>query len=161
MLVAGLCFLSAPCVFAQSPCEGDFDCDGDCDGTDAAVFKHDFGRSAFNNPCTSENPCVGDFDDDGDCDGTDAAVFKEDFGRSEFNNPCPPCCTPVESPCSTTEECCFGCCCEFSTGDTCLALPFCAVGPVPGPIQSGWRRLSLTVSGRPQSGPVAGLRQAG
>ena len=32
-------------------CEGDFDCDGDCDGTDAALFKEDFGRSSFKNPC--------------------------------------------------------------------------------------------------------------
>ena len=28
-------------------CEGNFD----CDGTDAALFKQDFGRSGFNNPC--------------------------------------------------------------------------------------------------------------
>ena len=34
-------------------CEGDFDCDGDCDGTDAAKFKADFGRSTFGNPCPS------------------------------------------------------------------------------------------------------------
>ena len=32
-------------------CEGDFDDDKDVDGTDAAVFKSDFGRSLFNNPC--------------------------------------------------------------------------------------------------------------
>ena len=34
-------------------CEGDFDCDGDCDGTDAFTFKTDFGRSTFSNPCPS------------------------------------------------------------------------------------------------------------
>jgi hypothetical protein len=72
-------------------CEGNFDCDQDCDGTDAAFFKLNFGRSEFNNPCINENQCDGDFDCDGDCDGTDAAVFKEDFGRSEFNNYCPTC----------------------------------------------------------------------
>jgi hypothetical protein len=65
-------------------CEGDFDCDGDCDGTDASKFKVDFGRSAFENPCKSSETCNGDFDCDGDCDGTDAAVFKLDFGRSTF-----------------------------------------------------------------------------
>ena len=35
------------------PCNGDFECDGDCDGTDAARFKVDFGRSPFNDPCPS------------------------------------------------------------------------------------------------------------
>jgi hypothetical protein len=50
ILVAGLLLLSAAYVFAQ-PCEGNFDCDQDVDGTDAAVFKEDFGRSAFKNPC--------------------------------------------------------------------------------------------------------------
>jgi hypothetical protein len=72
-------------------CEGNFDCDGDCDGTDAATFKIDFGRSTFENPCETGNSCNGDFDCDGDCDGTDAALFKQDFGRSGFNNPCPVC----------------------------------------------------------------------
>ena len=72
-------------------CEADFDCDGDCDGTDAGQFKLDFGRSAFDNPCNNESQCHGDFDCDNDCDGTDAAKFKEDFGRSGFNNPCPAC----------------------------------------------------------------------
>ena len=72
-------------------CEGNFDCDGDCDGTDAATLKTDFGRSTFDDPCESSNPCKGDFDCDSDCDGTDAALFKQDFGRSSFNNPCPTC----------------------------------------------------------------------
>ena len=72
-------------------CEGNFDCDEDCDGTDASTFKVDFGRSTFDNPCEDGNPCNGDFDCDGDCDGTDAAGFKFDFGRSSFNNPCPAC----------------------------------------------------------------------
>jgi hypothetical protein len=72
-------------------CEGNFDDDEDCDGTDAAFFKTDFGRSSFLNPCTNSLPCNGDFDCDRDCDGTDAAKFKEDFGRSPFLNPCPSC----------------------------------------------------------------------
>ena len=75
----------------QDLCEGNFDCDGDCDGTDASTFKVDFGRSTFNNPCNSESQCKGDFDCDNDCDGSDAALFKEDFGRSDFDNPCPAC----------------------------------------------------------------------
>ena len=32
-------------------CEDNVDLDYDVDGTDAAVFKQDFGRSGFNNPC--------------------------------------------------------------------------------------------------------------
>jgi hypothetical protein len=76
-------------------CEGDFDCDGDQDGSDAATFKIHFGRSTFSRPCTPEDPCYGDFDADGDADGTDAATFKLDFGRSGFSNPCPACTRPV------------------------------------------------------------------
>lgn len=72
-------------------CEGDFDCDSDCDGTDAATFKEHFGRSQFQQPCTNGDQCKGDFDCDVDVDGTDAAGFKIDFGRSSFNDPCPAC----------------------------------------------------------------------
>lgn len=72
-------------------CEGNFDGDQDCDGTDAATFKADFGRSLFSDPCTNEVTCSGDFDCDVDVDGTDAALFKKDFGRSQFSNPCPLC----------------------------------------------------------------------
>lgn len=32
-------------------CIGNFDGDQDVDGTDAAKFKENFGRSSFNNPC--------------------------------------------------------------------------------------------------------------
>jgi len=32
-------------------CEGNFDCDGDVDGSDASKFKEDFGRSIFINQC--------------------------------------------------------------------------------------------------------------
>ena len=77
-------------------CEGNFDCDEDQDGTDAAAFKVDFGRSTFVNPCTNQDTCKGDFDCDGDVDGSDAGWFKEDFGRSPFANPCPACEQGVE-----------------------------------------------------------------
>jgi hypothetical protein len=79
-------------------CEGNFDCDGDCDGSDAATFKADFGRNEFSTPCQAGNPCNGDFDCDNDTDGTDAAAFKADFGRNEFSTPCPIC--TVEEWCS-------------------------------------------------------------
>ncbi len=72
-------------------CEGNFDCDEDVDGTDAATFKADFGRSPFFKPCTNVDSCNGDFDCDVDVDGTDAALFKSDFGRNTFSNPCRPC----------------------------------------------------------------------
>ena len=75
----------------EPQCEGNFDCDYDCDGSDALNFKIDFGRSPFSNPCESGNPCNGDFDCDEDVDGSDARTFKQDFGRSPFSNPCPPC----------------------------------------------------------------------
>ena len=42
-------------------CEGNFDCDIDCDGSDAASFKQDFARSDYTRPCTNEDPCKGDF----------------------------------------------------------------------------------------------------
>ena len=77
----------------KTPCEGNFDCDQDCDGSDARLFKLDFGRSIQYNPCNNQNPCNGDFNCDGDVDGTDAQVFKHDFGRSQFFNACFPCAT--------------------------------------------------------------------
>jgi hypothetical protein len=83
-------------------CEGNFDGDEDQDGTDAATFKIDFGRSPFSSPCATLEPCNGDFDCDVDVDGTDAARFKEDFGRSGFSNPCPTCITG--DWCSYTES---------------------------------------------------------
>jgi hypothetical protein len=72
-------------------CEGNFDCDADQDGTDAAVYKGDFGRNNFSRPCTNDLPCPGDFDCDKDVDGTDTAVFKSDFGRTALSNRCPAC----------------------------------------------------------------------
>jgi hypothetical protein len=74
-------------------CEGNFNCasDSDVDGSDATLFKGDFGRSAMQEPCTGESPCNGDFNCDGDADGTDASLFKSDFGRSSIQNPCPVC----------------------------------------------------------------------
>jgi hypothetical protein len=74
-------------------CEGNFDDDYDQDGTDASVFKVDFGRSKISGtPCTSAVPCNGDFECDTDVDGTNASTFKVDFGRSKISgNPCPSC----------------------------------------------------------------------
>jgi hypothetical protein len=58
-------------------CEGDFNGDGDVDGSDLAVFAADFGRT----DCSGD--CEGDFDTDGDVDGSDLAVFAADFGRTD------------------------------------------------------------------------------
>ena len=60
-------------------CEGDFDEDGDVDGSDLAVFAADFGRT----DCDSGLECEGDFDHDNDVDGSDLAVFAADFGRTD------------------------------------------------------------------------------
>jgi len=68
-------------------CKGNFEPDGDVDGSDAIKFKLDFGRKPPTNPCTSSNPCNGDFDCDGNVDGSDAVLFKRDFGRRD----CPTC----------------------------------------------------------------------
>ena len=76
-------------------CEGNFNAgeDDDVDGSDAAVFKADFGRGGYSGSCTSSEPCNGDFNCDSDVDGTDAAIFKADFGRGGYSSPCPPCLT--------------------------------------------------------------------
>ena len=60
-------------------CDGDFDGDGDVDGSDLAVFSADFGRT----DCSAENPCSGDFDNDTDVEGSDLAVFAANFGRTD------------------------------------------------------------------------------
>jgi len=69
-------------------CEGNFDADADVDGSDAALFKADFGRNGMTDVCEAGDPCDGNFDCDGDVDGTDAALFKASFGRNSMNNPC-------------------------------------------------------------------------
>ena len=61
------------------PCEGDFDRDGDVDGSDLAVFAAYFGRT----DCQTGPICEGDFDSDGDVDGSDLAIFAADFGRTD------------------------------------------------------------------------------
>jgi hypothetical protein len=58
-------------------CRGDFEPDGDVDGSDLAVFAADFGRT----DCS--NDCEGDFNSDGDVDGSDLAIFAADFGRTD------------------------------------------------------------------------------
>ena len=63
----------------QEPCWGDFDNDGDVDGSDLGEFSTNFGRM----DCTSVSPCAGDFDIDSDVDGTDLGAFSEDFGRMD------------------------------------------------------------------------------
>ena len=66
-------------VFFEEICEGDFEPDGDVDGSDLAVFAADFGRT----DCGIGEECEGDFAHDGDVDGSDLAVFAADFGRTD------------------------------------------------------------------------------
>ena len=56
VLIAMVVLLSSPIAIAQDFCEGDFDYDGDQDGTDASLFKSDFGRSEFSDPCPPDGP---------------------------------------------------------------------------------------------------------
>jgi photosystem II stability/assembly factor-like uncharacterized protein len=62
-------------------CDGDFDGDGDVDGSDLARFAGDFGRTDCLKAGTA--PCEGDFDGDGDVDGSDLAGFAKSFGRTD------------------------------------------------------------------------------
>jgi hypothetical protein len=70
-------------------CEGDYDRDGDVDGTDLAKFAADFGRT----DCYYTGDCEGDTDYDGDVDGTDLSKFAADFGRTDC-----PCTLPPGGP---------------------------------------------------------------
>ena len=53
IVITGLFLLAVPIATSQpiDYCEGNFDNDFDQDGTDAFVFKTDFGRSSLSNPC--------------------------------------------------------------------------------------------------------------
>ena len=48
--------LSMSAVVAQELCEGNTDYDQDIDGADVSVFKADFGRNQYNNPCPPDGP---------------------------------------------------------------------------------------------------------
>ena len=113
ILIAGLVLLSVPCVLAQDLCEGNFDCDQDVDGTDAILFKTDFGRSPFSNPCPPYdepfpcNPCPYGMIDcgtkcvdpqtDGDFCGVDSACIGGTI-------------------CGVSEKCVFGVCEDVGGG---------------------------------------------
>jgi len=77
MLYAGTAYGGVWSRRINNLCEGDFEPDGDVDGSDLAVFAADFGRT----DCSGD--CEGDFDNDGDVDGSDLAVFAADFGRTD------------------------------------------------------------------------------
>jgi hypothetical protein len=48
---------SSTTTITTDNCEGNFDCDFDVDGSDASMFKSDFGRSSLSNPCPAADPC--------------------------------------------------------------------------------------------------------
>ena len=58
VVVACVFAMSVSAVLAQDYCNGNFDCDEDVDGTDAAMFKADFGRNQYNNPCPGCPPAA-------------------------------------------------------------------------------------------------------
>jgi hypothetical protein len=61
-------------------CLGDFDGDGDVDGSDIGIFSQDFGRE------NCGGHCPGDLDGDGDVDNTDMGLFVSEFGRTDCSN---------------------------------------------------------------------------
>jgi hypothetical protein len=69
---------SNPTQTHPTKCLGDFEPDGDVDGSDLAVFAADFGRT----DCDQGEHCEGDFDHDNDVDGSDLAVFAAEFGQT-------------------------------------------------------------------------------
>ena len=86
LFFGAICFGNITSAIAGQTCEGDFNGDGDVDGSDLAVFAADFGRT----DCDTGDPCQGDFDNDNDVDGSDLAVFAADFGRTDCDIPFPP-----------------------------------------------------------------------
>jgi hypothetical protein len=70
---------AAAASFATDWCEGDFDHDGDVDGSDLAVFSAHCGRT----DCDQGEICEGDFDCYNDVDGSDLAVVAGNFGRTD------------------------------------------------------------------------------
>lgn len=79
LFFGAICFGSIGTAIAGQVCEGDFDTDGDVDGSDLAVFAADFGRTN----CNVRPVCEGDFNGDNDVDGSDLAIFAGDFGRTD------------------------------------------------------------------------------
>ena len=59
------------------PLTGDFDSDGDVDGTDAVRFGANVGKIG--------DGLLGDFDEDGDVDRADLKVFSSEFGKTGWN----------------------------------------------------------------------------
>jgi hypothetical protein len=68
-----------------TPCEGDFDNDGDVDGSDLSKFASKFG-SVDCSFYVEGGFCWGDFNGDADVDGSDLAIFAVDFGRTDCFN---------------------------------------------------------------------------
>ena len=72
-------------------CVADLDGDGEVGGFDTNIYKDDYPRNVYFNPCTIENPCIGDLDCDNDVAGFDTVIFKRGYPRNPWINPCPPC----------------------------------------------------------------------
>jgi hypothetical protein len=60
-------------------CAGDFNRDGDGDGSDLALFIADFNRT----DCYDQGDCEGDADYDGNVDNDDLNTFAAGFGRND------------------------------------------------------------------------------
>ncbi len=67
------------CVPIAEACQGDFNEDGDVDGSSLAVFANEFNR----NDCLSGPPCYEDFDKDGQVGESDLGILADNFGRPD------------------------------------------------------------------------------
>ena len=104
-------------------CEGDFDNDGDQDGTDAAVFKSDFGRSPFNKQCpTVITTTITPFSTcdtpencqqyDGNCCCTNGTIqMCQHYSDCSQWGSCVTTTVPPDGECNESEGCGEGYCC--------------------------------------------------
>jgi hypothetical protein len=75
-LMNGTVISGKDCIRVQGNCKGDFNSDGDVDGTDAQKIKQNFGLRVSD----EADNYAGDYDDDGHIDGTDLNGFLTIFG---------------------------------------------------------------------------------
>lgn len=66
-------------IYASHACEGDYDGDGNIDGTDLAISIAEFGRT----DCLDTGDCEADLNNDGHVDGADLSKFALDFARTD------------------------------------------------------------------------------
>ena len=132
----------------QDICEGNFDGDQDVDGTDAAVFKSDFGSNQYNEPCPSTttttittggcpygmvdcgDKCVDPMTDEDYCGASGDCLGGTTCGDGEVCNSgvCENCSADNNyEPCIINDDCDSGCCCDegIGVGSLCHSQTYC------------------------------------